>query len=218
MKLLNNNFFRIVVVKCAVFLIKFISSTLRIKYINSSVIESLLKSERRVIFAFWHGRQFLLVNTHRDMNIVLMTSLSKDGEIQTMIMRSLGYSCIRGSSSKNAVAALKGIIREIKNGKNCALAVDGPRGPVYEVKEGIFFAALMSGAVVVPVSSSAKPAKMFKNAWDKYLFPYPFAKAVIAYGEPFEVKRGDDFSLLSKRLKYELDNLTSMCDREVKLM
>ncbi|MGC8867118.1 MAG: lysophospholipid acyltransferase family protein [Elusimicrobiales bacterium] len=217
MDLLKNDFLKSQAARFCVFLIKSISSTLKIKYINKEIVDKLVNS-RRIIFAFWHGRQFLLVNAHRNMNIVIMTSLSKDGDIQTSILTSLGYICIRGSSTKNAVAALRGIVRAMRSGKNAAMAVDGPRGPVYEVKEGIFFAAAMSGAIVLPVSSSAKPSKIFQTAWDKYLLPYPFSKAVIAYGKPIEIGRDDDFSILAKRLKNELDEITFLCDKEVKLM
>lgn len=200
----------------AFFIIKLISKTTRIHYINRENVYKLLKEGKKIIFAFWHGRQFLLVDAHKNMNIVLMTSISKDGELQTKIMELFGYNCVRGSSSRNAVAGLKALVREIRGGKNSALAVDGPRGPVYEVKDGVFFAALMGDAFIVPVSSSAKPAKIFKNAWDKYLLPLPFSKGVIAYGDYIEVKKGDDFKRLSLELKKRLDRLSFECDEYLK--
>lgn len=200
----------------AFLIIKIISKTIRITYINKEEIDRLLKEGKKIIFAFWHGRQFLLVDVHKDMNIVLMTSISKDGEMQTKIMELFGYSCVRGSSSQNAIAGLKALVREIRNGKNSALAVDGPRGPVYEVKEGIFFAALMGDALIVPVSSSARPSKIFTKAWDRYILPLPFSRGVISYGKYMEVKKGDDFKILSLELKKRLNELSKECDEYLK--
>lgn len=217
MRLLKYGLFRVKILPTIAFwIIRIITLTLRINYINKEVVERLTKEKKKIIFAFWHGRQFLLVDAHKDMNIVLMTSLSKDGDLQTAILTRFGYKCVRGSSSKNAISALKGLVREIRAGKNSALAVDGPRGPKYQVKEGIFFASLMGDAVIVPVSSSAKPCVFFKNAWDEYLLPLPFSQAVVAYGMPMYVKKGDDLSALSLKLKNDLDELTKMCDELVK--
>lgn len=217
MSILKYNFVRLRIIPFLAYnLIRLITLTLRIRYINKEIVDNLLKEGKRIIFAFWHGRQFLLVNAHRKMNIVLMTSLSKDGELQTTILTKFGYKCVRGSTSKNAVAGLKGLVREIRDGMNSALAVDGPRGPKYEVKNGILFAAVMGNAVIIPVSSSAKPSFIFKKAWDEYLLPLPFSKAVIVYGMPLFVKKGDDFSSLSMELKKRLNELTLMCDEIVK--
>lgn len=216
MKLLKNLLREYIFPYLAFLVIKLITKTVRIDYINKQTVEALLKEGKKIIFAFWHGRQFLLVDAHRKMNIVLMTSISKDGQMQTKIMELFGYRCVRGSSSKNAVAALKGLVREIKKGNNSALAVDGPRGPKYEVKNGIFLAAFLGKALIVPVSSSARPSKIFKNAWDEYLLPLPFSKGVISYGDYIEVKNEEDFDNLSLELKRRLDKLTLECDEYLK--
>ena len=216
MSFLKYRFFQRFVPSVAFSLIRIITSTLRIKYIGRDILEDLLSKNKKIIFAFWHGRQFLLVDAHKDMNLVLMTSLSRDGDLQTAILTRFGYKCVRGSSSKNAVGALKALVREIRDGRNSAIAVDGPRGPKYEVKDGIFFASAMCDAAIVPVSSSAKPSVIFRSAWDEYLLPLPFSRAVIAYGMPMYVKKEDDFSSLSKDLKKRLDDLTKICDDVLK--
>ncbi|MEF3280546.1 MAG: lysophospholipid acyltransferase family protein [Elusimicrobiota bacterium] len=199
------------IAECSI--IKFISKTVKIKCINREVVEDCLKKGKKIAFAFWHGRHFLLIDWHRNFNIVLMISLSKDGDLQTCILERFGYKCIRGSSAKGGVAALKGIVRMMnKNNYNTAIAVDGPRGPLYEPKEGIVLIARLTSSVIIPVATSAKPAKIFEKAWDKYLLPFPFSKAAIVYGNPIFVSKDDDISLKAVEIKKELDRITELAD------
>lgn len=198
-------------------IINTISKTMKIKYVNKEIVDNFLEKKQKIAFAFWHGRQFLLVYAHRMIRIVLMTSLSKDGDLQTQIMEKFGYKCVRGSSSKGGVSALKGIVREInQNNYNTAIAVDGPRGPLYEVKDGILFIARFTSSVIIPVSSSAYPKKIFEKAWDKYILPLPFSKGVIVYGNPVYVNRDDDLNNKKIELRNELDRVTKLSDELIK--
>jgi len=199
----------------AYWIIRIVSSTFKIKYINREIFDKNISNNKKILLAFWHQRQFALVNSHKDFKICLITSLSKDGDIQTAIMKRFGYRCVRGSSSKGGVSALKGAIREIICGYNMAIAVDGPRGPIYEVKDGILFIARVCDSIIIPVSSSAKKAIIFNKAWDKYILPLPFTKVVIIYGNPIVFKKGDDINFKREELKKELDRITEIADREV---
>lgn len=195
-------------------IISMITKSMKIKYINKEIVDEFLNKKQKIAFVFWHGRQFLLVWTHRMIKMVLMTSLSKDGEIQTQIMEKFGYKCVRGSSSKGGVSALKGIVREMnQNNYNTAIAVDGPRGPLYEVKDGILFIARFTSSVIIPVSSSAYPRKIFEKAWDKYLLPFPFSKGIIVYGNPIYVGKNDDFGIKKIEIKKELNRITEIADK-----
>ncbi len=74
--------------------------------------------------------------------------------------------------------------RGMRDGYHAGLAVDGPKGPIHEVKPGVIYLAKKTGAPVIPVLTSAKPSIVMKKAWDRYMLPVPFAKAVILFGEP----------------------------------
>jgi len=202
----------------AYLLIRTITFSLRIKYINKELVDEILRSGKKIIFAFWHQRQFLLVNSHKRMNILLMTSISDDGEFQTEVLSKFGYNFVRGSSTKGGVGALKAIVRGINQGSNAAIAVDGPRGPIYEVKDGIIFMAKMTDSCIIPVSTSSSSCFIFKKAWDRYILPLPLSKCVIIYGSPLIVKRDDDNDKKRQELKTELDRLTAEADRVVGLI
>jgi lysophospholipid acyltransferase (LPLAT)-like uncharacterized protein len=113
-----------------------------------------------------------------------MTSLSRDGELQSRVMAGLGYEVVRGSASRSGARGLIGLKKLMDRGWHATFAVDGPRGPIHEVKPGAVYLAKKTGAPVVPMASSAKPAHIFSRAWDLYLLPRPFAKGAVVFGEP----------------------------------
>jgi lysophospholipid acyltransferase (LPLAT)-like uncharacterized protein len=146
----------------------------------------------RVVFAFWHGDQFPLVYTWRARDVVIMTSLSRDGTLQSLILGGLGYHIVRGSSSRGAVRGLVGMIRATGEGRDAAFAVDGPRGPYHEVKPGALFLARRTGLPVVPLTSQVARARIFTDAWDRYVLPHPFSPVAVVYGEHLMVPEGAD--------------------------
>ncbi|HUJ17329.1 MAG TPA: lysophospholipid acyltransferase family protein [Nitrospirota bacterium] len=169
-------------------LISFWSRSVRIRFVNRSVPDRLKAEGKNFIYAFWHGRQFLLFHNHRDSGVVIPASESRDGEIQAGILKRFGFDVVRGSSKRKGDRALLGLVEGLRAGKNIALAVDGPRGPIYEVKPGVTYLAGKLGKVIVPVAASAKRFWILEKIWDKYLLPLPFTRGVIVYGEPVVVK------------------------------
>jgi lysophospholipid acyltransferase (LPLAT)-like uncharacterized protein len=138
----------------------------------------------RILYAFWHGRQFLLVPSFRHRNIAVMTDLSWAGSIQAGIMRRLDYPIIRGSSRRRAARALAEIAHAVENGSSAAFAVDGPSGPMYRSKPGILYLAKRLGYPVVPVATSARPSWRIQSTWCLYMMPAPFARALVVMGPP----------------------------------
>ncbi len=172
--------------------ITLLSSTIKIEFVNEEVLRRLKEKGEKIVYIFWHGQQFLTVYFHRNRKIAILTSLSKDGDLQTKILEGFGYKCIRGSSTKGGMHALREMIKTMKEGYDCAFAVDGPRGPVYQAKGGAFYLARLNGAAIVPVACRAEKRKIFEKAWDKYELPLPFSRARIIYGEPIYINRQDD--------------------------
>lgn len=180
-------------------LISLWSRTLRIRFVNRETPRGLEAEGKNLIYAFWHGRQFLLFYTHRDSHIVIPASESRDGEIQAGIISRFGFGVVRGSSKRKGAQAYMGLMKALRTGKSIALAVDGPRGPVYEVKQGITSLAGKLGKPIVPVVMSAKRSWVLEKTWDKYVLPKPFTECVIMYGEPIIVNGTGEEELESKR-------------------
>ncbi len=132
--------------------------------------------ETRYLLAFFHQDELCLLNYFRNRNMSVLISISKDGEIMYNAARNLGYCPVRGSSSKKAVAGLIAAIKKVKAGYKMAFAVDGPRGPIFEVKEGICAVAKKTNTKIIPVRAIASNQKIFEKSWNKAKFPKPFAK------------------------------------------
>jgi lysophospholipid acyltransferase (LPLAT)-like uncharacterized protein len=166
-------------------LILTVGATLRVRVIGGDPGPRLALEGRRAVYAFFHGRQFLLVHRHRGQGIVLMSSLNFMGEVQARVLTRMGFCVFRGSSTRGGARGLVEMIRRMREGYHAALAVDGPRGPLHEVKPGTVFLAKKTGSVIVPLTFSARPAFVHRRAWDRYMLPLPFARAYLAYGEPW---------------------------------
>jgi lysophospholipid acyltransferase (LPLAT)-like uncharacterized protein len=175
------------------------SSTLRIRFVDRSIPEGLHAAGKNIIYAFWHGRQFLLFYAYRNTGVVIPASESRDGEIQAGIIGRFGLGVVRGSSKRKGAQALLGLVDALRSGKDIAIAVDGPRGPVYEVKQGITYVAGKLGVPIVPLCVSAKRAWVLEKIWDKYLLPVPFTECVVLYGEPIIVNGTSEDELENKR-------------------
>lgn len=188
--------------------------TLRITFVNKEVPDRLKAEGRNIIFAFWHGRQFLLFHTHRRLGVVIPASESRDGEIQAGVLTRFGFEVVRGSSKRKGAQALLGLVDGLRRGKHIALAVDGPRGPLHEVKHGVTYLAAKLDKPIVPVITSAKRFWILERIWDKYLLPLPFTRVVVMYGEPITVNGMSEDVLEAKRgeLQAALNRLMAEAD------
>jgi len=190
------------------------SRTVRIQFVNKAVPDRLASEGKNVIYAFWHGRQFLLFHSHRNTGIVIPASESRDGEIQARILKYFGFEVVRGSSKRKGDRALLGLVDRLRKGKNLALAVDGPRGPIYEAKQGVMYMAGKLNKPIVPVMTGAKRFWLLEKIWDKYLLPKPFTRGVIMYGEAIVVNGISEEELETKRKELEaaLNRLMAQAD------
>jgi lysophospholipid acyltransferase (LPLAT)-like uncharacterized protein len=189
----------------AFWLIRGVSLTISFKTVNRSARRQCDLENKSFIYAFWHGRQFLLLGWNNDKNLMVMTSFSKNGRLQKRIMRSLGLRTVSGSSSRGAVRGLVGMIRGMKNNHNAVVSVDGPRGPLHRVKAGIIYLAAKTNSVIIPLTSRAKYRHVFTRAWDKYELPLPFSPAVVVMGDPISVPHDTDKTMIEAK-RQELEN------------
>jgi len=179
------------------------SRTVRIRFVNKAVPDRLAAEGKNIIYAFWHGRQFLLFHSHRNTGVVIPASESRDGEIQARILKYFGFDVVRGSSKRKGDRALLGLVDALRKGKSLALAVDGPRGPIYEAKQGVTYMAGKLNKPIVPVMTGAKRFWLLEKIWDRYLLPKPFTRGVIIYGEAIVVNGISEEELETKRKELE---------------
>lgn len=194
------------------------SKTIRMQLVMPEASERASSSGKGCIYAFWHGRQFLLFHCHRNSGIVIPASESRDGEIQANILQHFGYEVVRGSSKRKGDRALLGLVDALRKGKIIAVGVDGPRGPVYQAKPGVLYLAGKLGIPIVPGTTSAKRHRIIEKIWDQLLVPMPFTKGVLLYGEPIIVQGISEQEIEEKRKELELalNTLTVQADNYFK--
>lgn len=197
------------------FFIKLFSFTQKLEYQNTDILSDIKSKKQNNIFAFWHGKQFVLINSHKNRGICIMTSLSKDGELQANILKKFGYQIVRGSSSKGGDRALVELIRIVKKGTDIAIAVDGPRGPICHFKPGVLILAQKTGNPIIPVAVSAKSFWQL-NTWDKCVIPKPFTKTAVRYGNPIYIKPDDKIDDMLELLDLSLNKLTKELNDELR--
>ncbi len=145
------------------------------------------------IFVFWHNRILGAPSLWKQMAdgtpMAFLTSASKDGTVVEEALRVFELDGIRGSSSRRGVAALMKMCDLMKRGYSISMTPDGPRGPLYRVKEGVIKLAAMSGYPLVPVSFHYESCWRLKKAWDRMCIPKPFGMIGVMLGEPLYVSR-----------------------------
>ena len=135
----------------------------------------------RYLLAFFHQDELSIMNFWRNRKMSVLVSVSKDGEIMNHTAKFLGFETVRGSSSKKAVSGLISAIKKVKAGYDMSFAVDGPRGPLHEVKEGICAISRKTGVKIIPARAVPSRAKIFEKSWSKAKFPLPFSKIDIHF-------------------------------------
>ncbi len=149
---------------------------------------------------YWHQHQLfcvrhLLGERAAGVKLAFLISPSVDGEIGAMLVRRLGAVAIRGSSTHTGARALRDYYQALKlEGLSPAITPDGPRGPPWKCKPGAVLLAQLSERAIVPMAYAASRA--WKVQWDRFVIPKPFARVVVAIGEPVYIPRGLDVAAL----------------------
>lgn len=173
-------------------LLKLLRASWRLRETGRENFDRVLASGRSPVIALFHGRAFMLLDTLRGRRRdrwISMCSKSLDGDGMARLERWLGFRVVRGSSGRDGLEALVEMIRMMRDepGLGACLAVDGSRGPRGVVQGGILSLAQRTGGIIVPVALSARPAWVFRKAWDRTLLAKPFARVEMQFGEPLEV-------------------------------
>lgn len=178
-----------------VLLQRFTLLTSKVVYLNREVVDRLLSENRPFIFGIWHCNVYMSPILYRGMDVHVMISKSKDGELIARIVHAFGNRSIRGSTSRGGTSALKAMIRVARRNSRLAFTPDGPRGPALVAQQGIIAAASACGIPIVPAHYESTRQKVAKS-WDSHRVPLPFGTIVNSFGDPIDIPRdldGDQF-------------------------
>ena len=189
-------------------------STTRVSATGAEEVRALRRGGKPVIFILWHGRLLPLTYHHRGEGIIALISRHRDGEYIARTVQHWGFGTVRGSSSRGGTAALRELVRLVRQGHSLAITPDGPRGPGQRMKRGALLIAQLTGAPIV-AGSAGTDRGWWIRSWDRFLIPKPFSTVRIAYGEPIRVPRDAteaDLERLEAHAQQSLDRLTRAVD------
>jgi lysophospholipid acyltransferase (LPLAT)-like uncharacterized protein len=196
--------------------IRLIGPTLRLSVSFEDGAQHAL-DDRPYIASFWHSCIIPSAYIFRDWGIRVMTSASYDGEYIARIIQKLGYISVRGSSSRNAVAAQLGMRRALEEGWTVAFTLDGPRGPRHKVKSGPVALGRLSG-IALTTFHAAVDKGIVLNSWDKMVVPLPFARVLVRVGKLIRVPpdaSDADLERYTAQLQSTLDRVCEFSEENV---
>lgn len=170
----------------------------------------------RYIGALWHNRLLLLPFVIKkflpERRGGALISASRDGALLADLVERFDFEVVRGSSSRKGASAIRQLAEIIAGGRDVVITPDGPRGPAYELGQGIVFLAQQSGAAVVPINLEYSSCWRVKS-WDRFILPKPFSKVRVTFGLPHHVAptaSDSEFEKARQRLQEAMMQLVEM--------
>ena len=170
-------------------IIRLYCATFRLKVENEAQWFDYLEQGGKVLLCGWHQQFFAGIRyfeKYKKYQPAIMSSKSLDGQIAAGVAKRAGCYTVWGSSSNSASAALKEMIRRLKDYRFALHILDGPRGPAGVVKAGAIAIAHGAGAVIVPGVIIVDRA-WYLHSWDRFMIPKPFARVTIKYFPKIEL-------------------------------
>lgn len=175
------------------FLIRRLTQTLRLTIDDPQGIVSSPPREP-LIFAFWHNRLLVMPALYArhfpERKLVALISASNDGEVLARLLAQFGFEAARGSSSRRGSLGFRTILRLGREGRDIAVTPDGPRGPRYQLQDGVLQVAQRLQRSILPITCRFA-RKLELRSWDRFQVPHPFSHCDIRLGRLIAPPRSD---------------------------
>ena len=162
--------------------LRLLGATWRVRVYGRQALLDRGGHDPRVVYTLWHGQMLPIVWAHRQPTSV-MISEHRDGEIIAQVIGGLGFSAVRGSTSRGGARVLLEAVQILRKGTDIAITPDGPRGPRHSFAPGALLLAFRAQAALVPIVSHVDRTWTLRT-WDAFEIPKPFARVTIVYGTP----------------------------------
>jgi len=147
-----------------------------------------------VIVCLWHNRLATCIkalDVHRrphnsGAGMAALVSASRDGAFLAGTLKWFGVHAVRGSSSRRGAQALRELTTWAERGYDLTITPDGPRGPCYQLQDGITSLAQLTGLPILPAALNLN-WKISLKSWDRFQIPLPFARCDVCVGKAFRV-------------------------------
>lgn len=164
-------------------------------------------SGRPILWSFWHGQLHPFMHygykfLDRSSFVVITVGDERSGVLNRMAsyLGTAGAYAVdmQGNPMASGRSVLR-VIKAMKQGRQSAIAPDGPDGPADVPKQGISFLARKAAAAILPVGGWTRQA-IELDRWDRYLVALPFARFHLVIGEPILTNEDTDSTTLLGRI------------------
>ena len=203
------------------FYIRFVHATSRWETHGAEHPAALWNAGKPFILSFWHGRLLMVPMAWKlDKPMQMLISQHRDGELIARAMDPFGIGTVRGSGTKKGKekggsAALRVMVKRLKDDGYVGFTPDGPRGPRMRVASaGVIAAARLAKAPVLPFTYGVARRRVM-GSWDRFILPWPFNRGVFLWGAPLDVHSDPAETVEAARLRLEtaLNDLCNEADR-----
>jgi hypothetical protein len=163
------------------------------------------------IYIFWHEYILLPLYLRGHCDLAMLLSRHHDAEILSHAARHLGFDCVRGSTNRGGVVALRALLAKSRT-MHLTITPDGPRGPRRQLAPGCVYLASKLGLPLVVMGFGYDRPWRVENAWDRFAFPRCYSRArAITSGEIFVPPHLDRRGLehFRQRIERLLNRLTA---------
>jgi lysophospholipid acyltransferase (LPLAT)-like uncharacterized protein len=127
------------------------------------------------IYLFWHEYILIPLMLRGHCNLAMLLSRHGDAEILSRVAYHFGFDCVRGSTRRGGVAALRELAARSRH-MNLTITPDGPKGPRRVMATGpIFLASKLQMPLVLLGLGYDRPWRV--GSWDRFAVPRPFSRA-----------------------------------------
>ncbi len=138
------------------------------------------------IFLFWHEYILFPFFLRGNCRVAMLLSRHQDAEWLSQAARHMGFSTVRGSTSRGGVAALRKLIRAGAT-MNLTITPDGPRGPRRRLAAGCIYASSRLGIPLVPFGLGYDRPWRSRRAWDRFAIPRLYSRARAIVGPKVQI-------------------------------
>ena len=186
-RLLRNARLRRAACWCIHWYIRFVFVTINWSVEGAEWPRRLRAEGKPFILAFWHGRLLMIpMAWQRLAPMHMLISAHPDGQIIADAVTYFGVGSVSGSTRRGGSAALRRMLKRLKEGDCVGITPDGPRGPAMTASIGIVNLARLAQVPILPITYATSRRRMLAT-WDRFHLPWPFGRGVYLWGEPIAI-------------------------------
>lgn len=191
------------------------SLRLRVQFDDRRLDPDHPQSPGPMIHAFWHENLLFLASIPVRVELRVMISQHRDGELIAQIIHHLGFRTVRGSTTRGGVPAMLEMLEHAARHVHLAITPDGPRGPRRQVQPGVIYLAGRTGMPIVPYGMAYERAWRAPS-WDRLAVPWPLSRVAGVAGQPLRVPPDltrEQVAFFARRLEQRLAQATEAAER-----